>query len=37
MRDVALFAAGVFAGLLLVLIVDEGGRHEYPTAAEWRP
>lgn len=30
-RDLALFCAGIFAALLLVALVDEAGRHEYPT------
>jgi hypothetical protein len=36
MRELSAFAAGVAAALFLVALIDEGGRLEYPTAAEWQ-
>ena len=36
MRDLTLFAAGVLAAVLMIVLIDEGGRNEYPTAAEWQ-
>jgi hypothetical protein len=34
MRDAILFAAGLLAGLLLVVSLDEAGRQEYQTITE---
>jgi hypothetical protein len=36
MRDALIFAAGLLAGVLMVALVDEAGRPDYPTAAAVR-